>query len=110
MSLFPGGAAHPVEMIDPLAVRRTNRFDEIGISFLGLFRKVFLHEDAAENHAHRLVFRIQDTLPSWAWLLLSRENLMVKNEVFLIEILVQKRRILAHQVITHVVLQNRKRC
>ena len=101
--------AHPIEVIDAFAIRRTDSFHKIRVPLLCRLREVLFDEDSAQHHTHRTILGIDDPLPARPRLLLAGKNLMVEVEIFGIDVLAEKRGVFTHQMKPQIVAQRGNR-
>ncbi len=102
---FLGGVAHPVQVLDALAVGAADRFHQAVIALFGALGEVVLHEDLAHDHPNGAAFLVDDPLPTRALLFLSVELRGVEVEVLLVDGAAEVAREGGEQVIAEIVLK-----
>ena len=82
-----GGVAHPIQPINPLAIRTADDLHQLRVALLHPRREILLHENFPRHHAHRDLLGIQHPLPTGSCLFLTGEHFPVEGEVFLLPFL-----------------------
>ena len=86
------GVGDPIQFLEPVEKCRFDVLNEFVHTGFGLRRKIFLHVKLAERLANVLIDAPGRALPTWLLILPSAQYFAKESEVFILEVVAQKRR------------------